>query len=169
MPETLGGELTFLGRSANAHSINDVSHASVVPGGPSTGNGLDGRTCAAAGCRTLPVDRRVGVRRLGLDGQGELLASQRGGGSPPPPSTPSAERRGRGRREGRWRRRRWTRACLTAHVVATAAGRRVPRSGAGRALLRPHGRRIDDHVRRQATLPSRSRQTRRLAFPGRGG
>jgi hypothetical protein len=32
-----------------------------------------------AGCGTLPVDWRVGVRRRGLDGQVELLASQRGG------------------------------------------------------------------------------------------
>jgi len=32
----------------------------------------------------LPVDWRVGVRWRGLDGQGELMAGQRGGGSPPP-------------------------------------------------------------------------------------
>jgi hypothetical protein len=53
--------------------------AGVVPGSPSTGNGLGGRTCAVVECRTLPVDWRVGLRRRGLDGQGELLAGQRGG------------------------------------------------------------------------------------------
>jgi hypothetical protein len=62
--------------------------AGVVPGRPSTVNGFSVRTCAVAGYRTLPVDGRVGVRRRGLDGRGELLASQRGGGSPPPPLDP---------------------------------------------------------------------------------
>jgi hypothetical protein len=53
--------------------------AGVVPGGPSTGNGFGVWVCAVAGCRTLPVDCRLGLRRRGLDGQGELLAGQRGG------------------------------------------------------------------------------------------
>jgi hypothetical protein len=53
--------------------------AGVVPGSPSTGNGLGRRTCAVAGYGTLPVDWRVGVRRRGLDGRGELPAGQRGG------------------------------------------------------------------------------------------
>jgi hypothetical protein len=53
--------------------------AGVVPGSPSTGNGSGGRTCAVAGCRTLPVDWRAGVCWRGLDGRRELLAGQRGG------------------------------------------------------------------------------------------
>jgi hypothetical protein len=62
--------------------------AGAIPGSLSTGNGFGGRTCTSAGCWTLPVDWRVGLRRRDLDGQGELLAGQRGGGSPPSPSTP---------------------------------------------------------------------------------
>ncbi len=52
--------------------------AGMVPGSPSTGNGLGVWTCAVAGCRRLPVDWRAGPRWRGLDGQGRLLASQRG-------------------------------------------------------------------------------------------
>jgi hypothetical protein len=83
-----------------------ASHASVVPGSPSTGNGPGVWTCAVAGCRTLPVDRRVGLRWRGLGGQGELLAGQRGGGSPPPPRPPPLDGEDLDAAEGPLRRRR---------------------------------------------------------------
>jgi hypothetical protein len=83
--------------------------ASVVPGSPSTGNGLGGWTCAVLGCRTLPVDWRVGVRWRGLDGLGELLAGQRGGRlAASPLDPPPLDGEDLDAAEDRWRRRRWT-------------------------------------------------------------
>jgi hypothetical protein len=80
--------LRSLPAKQHAPKVRPTTHhrewpAGVVPGRPSSTNGLPAWTCAAAGCRTFALDRRASLPCLRHERPGDPCGQYAGGRSPP--------------------------------------------------------------------------------------